>query len=391
MTNPTLGRHLGRWAEVYFTTPAEQREQAVLELLRELEREEREHPELVAASESGSTITEEVATTDHIAALEAAVRQFEQPLPAQPPDRISSDVCSVCQHANLPDQWYCGMCGFRLKGPAARQAFDQSVSQPRAFEPRPPAVEREIQREVTLPSFAMEPIREPETVRGIDRAPVWPLHVEEDSHPSRSKVIALVALVAIASFAFLYQRRAMRPVPPMPAASSQPTAVTPTPAQEPATSAAATEPPANSSLTTDKAPNVSDAVQHAASPVEASPGSPKPAEAVSPAPAAQDVSLKSGDVIPETGNEELARARDLLAGVTGAPNAGQASVWLWKSVGKNNVPAVLLLADLYARGDGVPRSCDQARILLNAALKRGSTEAGLKLRELQSTGCSERK
>ena len=35
--NPTLGRHLGRWAQVYFTSPPEKREEAVGELLRELQ------------------------------------------------------------------------------------------------------------------------------------------------------------------------------------------------------------------------------------------------------------------------------------------------------------------------------------------------------------------
>jgi TPR repeat protein len=65
-------------------------------------------------------------------------------------------------------------------------------------------------------------------------------------------------------------------------------------------------------------------------------------------------------------------------------------VWLWKAVGKNNVPAVLMLADLYARGDGVPRSCDQARILLTAALKRGASEAGQRMRDLQNSGCAGR-
>jgi TPR repeat protein len=90
----------------------------------------------------------------------------------------------------------------------------------------------------------------------------------------------------------------------------------------------------------------------------------------------------------DSGNDELAKAQDLL---TGSPaNPAQASVWLWKAVGKNNVPAVLMLADLYARGDGVPRSCDQARILLTAALKRGASEAGPKMRDLQNSGCAGR-
>ena len=37
LLNPVLGEHMGRWAEVYFTSPPEKREEAVLELLRELE------------------------------------------------------------------------------------------------------------------------------------------------------------------------------------------------------------------------------------------------------------------------------------------------------------------------------------------------------------------
>jgi hypothetical protein len=34
--NPLLAAHMGRWAEVYFTSPPEKREQAVADLLREL-------------------------------------------------------------------------------------------------------------------------------------------------------------------------------------------------------------------------------------------------------------------------------------------------------------------------------------------------------------------
>src|ERR1700684_1968607 len=37
LVNPLLAAHMGRWAEVYFTNPPEKREQAVSELLRELE------------------------------------------------------------------------------------------------------------------------------------------------------------------------------------------------------------------------------------------------------------------------------------------------------------------------------------------------------------------
>lgn len=41
LENPTLGRNLGRWAQVYFTNPPEKRVQAVEDLLRELEEGDR--------------------------------------------------------------------------------------------------------------------------------------------------------------------------------------------------------------------------------------------------------------------------------------------------------------------------------------------------------------
>src|ERR1700727_167723 len=37
LLNPLLSQNMGRWAEVYFTSPPEKREQAVQELLRDLE------------------------------------------------------------------------------------------------------------------------------------------------------------------------------------------------------------------------------------------------------------------------------------------------------------------------------------------------------------------
>jgi TPR repeat protein len=45
------------------------------------------------------------------------------------------------------------------------------------------------------------------------------------------------------------------------------------------------------------------------------------------------------------------------------------------------------LAGRYVRGDGVPQSCAQARVLLEAAVKRGSSEAKQKLDDLGQAGC----
>jgi len=49
LLNPVLGQHMGRWAEVYFTSPPEKREAAVLELLRELRSNSNPQPEGTAA------------------------------------------------------------------------------------------------------------------------------------------------------------------------------------------------------------------------------------------------------------------------------------------------------------------------------------------------------
>ena len=60
---------------------------------------------------------------------------------------------------------------------------------------------------------------------------------------------------------------------------------------------------------------------------------------------------------------------------------------LWKAVGKQNTRADILLADLYRLGDGVPKNCDQARLLLVAAAKKSAAGAADKLRNLESSGC----
>jgi len=57
-------------------------------------------------------------------------------------------------------------------------------------------------------------------------------------------------------------------------------------------------------------------------------------------------------------------------------------------VGKGNVAATISLSVLYLRGDGVTKSCDQARLLLDAAARKGGRAAGERLRNLQAFGCN---
>jgi hypothetical protein len=85
------------------------------------------------------------------------------------------------------------------------------------------------------------------------------------------------------------------------------------------------------------------------------------------------------------GQPELDTARQFLE--SGTPNTKEAAKWLWMSVEKGNPAAEILLADLFARGDGVTKSCSQARVLLAAAIKHGDSEAIRKLRALDASGC----
>jgi hypothetical protein len=60
---------------------------------------------------------------------------------------------------------------------------------------------------------------------------------------------------------------------------------------------------------------------------------------------------------------------------------------LWVEVGKGNTSAEVTLARLYLIGSGVKKNCDQARVLLRAAAKKGNTEAISQLSEITRRGC----
>jgi len=66
--------------------------------------------------------------------------------------------------------------------------------------------------------------------------------------------------------------------------------------------------------------------------------------------------------------------------------AGQ-SHGLWTEVAKGNTSAEVKLAKLYLIGSGVPKSCAQAKVLLQAAAKKGNVEAIDKLAQIRRQGC----
>jgi hypothetical protein len=60
---------------------------------------------------------------------------------------------------------------------------------------------------------------------------------------------------------------------------------------------------------------------------------------------------------------------------------------LWAEVGQGSTTAEVTLAKRYLIGGGVPKNCDQARVLLRAAAKKGNSEAITKLSQITRQGC----
>jgi len=103
-----------------------------------------------------------------------------------------------------------------------------------------------------------------------------------------------------------------------------------------------------------------------------------------------NVLLPPFGVVPaegDTGQKEFEQVRNILKGNHRQRDLSLAVQLLWTAVRKGNVPAEVTLADLFARGDGVAQSCEQARVLLQAAIQKGSPEGRKRLGLLKLQGC----
>lgn len=63
------------------------------------------------------------------------------------------------------------------------------------------------------------------------------------------------------------------------------------------------------------------------------------------------------------------------------------AVDLWKAVKHGDINAEVALANLYLKGESVPQSCEQARLLLVAAAMKGSRDAGNSLKNTYAERC----
>jgi len=316
LVNPVLENHLGEWAEVYFTSPPEKREQAVEELLRELQR--------VQASEP----------------VETAAPGAELALPAE-------ILCPMCQVASPAGQRFCGNCGAQLQNQAAALLPEEaaaSLSSP---------LNQSVAKPVTDPTEELRWLRQKSFSQ-------WD-GVQSPAVAGRKLFVAGAALIlvfAAGSWAALHWL----------GGEQSPRSSPPVVSEVPATTLAAT-----------------------AATVQAAPAEPASLPAPQRSPERRLSSgqrQSSNSTLPaESGAQGLLLARQELDARNGVRDSRQAATFLWKAVGKQNVQAALLLSDLYARGDGVAKSCDQARLLLVAAARKGSPAAAQQLRSLESSGC----
>ncbi|MBZ5649760.1 MAG: hypothetical protein LAO18_04655 [Acidobacteriia bacterium] len=335
LTNPALERNLGRWAQVYFSNPPAKRQQAVSKLLEEIQRETGQGP------------------------ADPAVRPY-----FARDERFQGTVCSACQHQNPPGHKFCSRCGQALNSVQAGSTDSLGATGVDEAAP-PPRSENDVQ---WLRDRAFS---------GLDGS---------DGSPRRAwKYLVGAFVLLLAGFAYLQWAPKPRPgvassntsAPQVRAPAASPSLENSSPAEPKlpaeAISPESKEPEAQNTATTE----ARDRAAALAGVQAASQRSPLiGAQPSHPALAGE-----------ESGVSDLRLAQRYLGGSMGARDSSEAAKLLWKAVSKQNATAAVLLSDLYLRGDGVPRSCDQARLLLVAAAKRGAARAAQQLRNLESQGC----
>jgi hypothetical protein len=495
LTNPVLGRNMGRWAEVYFTSPPEKREQAVQELLRELERDssagETSAQATAVPSEPGNAAQEsrtfpfahdpahdpanspeDSSATAGISSAathsETAAANFRKTFETSPglaaPLREEFIQCRSCGRLSLVEQKFCGACGAALPvRESVPDAAPRNGASTRISATPEPGLELAAQSdrvgEETFgedPGFGEEKFDDRRDDQKIDLLPtpvesflheremIWAQGVkpitddvprlfleQQRARQRRSRWLmgaALGILVgtlfyvgAHGTAAWLRAHDGAQDAVAKGDSTAGRTSSSVSGASggsSLAGSSAGSSLPAQKLKRDDVTPAV---VVHALSPTPAgySPArrddKKNPEEnngpgdgasnqkSIAPTNRAADEKLNSAAdrgpadhalvdrALAERGGqgaEELAIAESYLSGTQGkARDSSEAAQWLWKALGKQNAAAALLLSDLYVTGDGVPRNCDQARLLLDAAARKGVPGAGERIRDLPNLGC----
>jgi hypothetical protein len=366
LINPILGQNMGRWAEVYFTSAPEKREEAVLALLRELQAEGSENQDR-AASVLPSPLQNSVAQTSAASHIERL-----QPGPVR---------CPSCGRENPAQHKFCGMCGTTLDSePASKNPLvDVRIDDPRSAEAviskerSKTDFSRNRDMDDPMPAFLRSKLSL--TAREeLDGVPLSRFPRSYRLYIGSALALLIMALVYIAWRGGQATSQSAGLPPQTPPASA------PTHASAPVASAVKPD-GASSPVGTRTSQSTT---QHMLGQVrqKAVPAAHQNSDPGAPTAASPETETAAG------GAKELAIAESYLNGTSGQQrNIEEAVQWLWKAVGKGSASATLELSDVYLSGDGIPKNCDQARVLLHAAASKGMKQAGERLRNLQSFGC----
>jgi hypothetical protein len=361
---------MGRWAEVYFTNPPEKRGQAVSDLLRELEKSSAAaSPAVPGSTDKNGERKRETADSPNL---------FPSPLE---PGR----TCGACAYDNSAGQRFCGMCGAPLQiSPQTKPSqaaetvtlagaswWEGSLGRNRAAD----AIESAIGATPADEDGAAWELSSWLPEKNLPHARV---KFQRLFYRYRLYVGAgLAILLATLSYRVWRGTEGRSDAAASPSTTAIPHAQ-PAPAHSARSTSAAHSAMSISALPASEAQDQNQVDAKSRSDQRAdSPIAPRTVPAAASSVAAAP-----------SGAEELALAEKYLNGAPGTTrDSGEAAQWLWKAVRKRNLEAALALSDLYLQGDGVSKSCDQARLLLDAAARKGSSAAAERLRNLQAAGC----
>jgi hypothetical protein len=436
LVNPLLAQNMGRWAEVYFTSLPENRDQAVTDLLLELREQ--------AATAQADAPPDTPAAPGTVSPLHAPAAQGED---------VSALMlrCPECGHENRNDHNFCGACRAQLRGEAgayphldpyvdaaltesqfddarsdaglhgagwnngARSRQEPEQNSAPTFQSRDANFDqRGIHSEGYVDDLGKAVLRQSDRRQQEDRRKNDRSRNDNSrndpqkdnaadlfrfSTPAPTSRYRLYAGIVIAlAIAFLLYRgwssgyfatgasHSAPQLPPSTTESSESSAGTSAPASAtPGSNApAATAPNASFVAKTDVVKT----------------GAVKTGAALKPVPSETDLSKSPAgtpagatatgapQLLSDNGSPELAQAKIYLNGTDGKPrDSAEAATLLWKAVAKQNAEATELLGNLYLKGDGVSKNCDQGRLLLDAAARKGRKDAAEGLGHLQAFGC----
>lgn len=403
LLNPLLADNMGRWAQVYFTNPPERRDAAVHDLLRQLEAE---HSTRTPAGTTASSPS----ACPQTASSAAVPSSVTGPSPSTLSSPSSKELqvhttlvrCLACGRKNPSTQRFCGLCGTRLgeEGSVATLHRDDLPNGALPPEDVQTASPQGYARSDPYESTAYESPANTNKLSLFQSSGGHVSYHNEDSDEifsapgsSGSFRIYVIFVVAIFLGAIAYlvwrsgQSQAKRPEPSTSSNSTdQPSDSAPSPTSPSKANGAKVDIPDRTPPTE----NLATGHERGAKPnrkKEEALSRPERAAATSPT-IARPPTNPPTSALTGGGAAELAVAQGYLSGANGqGRNSAEAAKWLWKAIAKHNANATFLLSDLYLKGDGVSKNCDQARVLLDTAALKGVKGAGERLRHLQAFGC----